>query len=62
MALSSDELMRDKQFRALTRSERIQWELTETVWDTIIAMGYVATPQLVMWLERYTKEVLTREK
>jgi hypothetical protein len=54
--------MRDKQFRALTRSERIQWELTETVWDTIIAMGYVATPQLVMWLERYTKEVLTREK
>jgi predicted thioesterase len=50
--------MRDKQFRALTRSERIQWELTETVWGTILAMGYVATPQLVMWLERYCQEVL----
>jgi hypothetical protein len=24
-------------------------------------MGYVATPQLVMWLERYTKEVLKDE-
>jgi ABC-type sulfate transport system permease component len=50
--------MRDKQFRALTRSERIEWELTETVWGTILAMGYVATPMLVMALERYTREVL----
>jgi predicted thioesterase len=53
--------MRDKQFRALTRSERIEWELTETVWGTILAMGYVATPQLVMWLERYCREVLKSE-
>jgi predicted thioesterase len=53
--------MRDKQFRALTRSERIEWELTETVWGTILAMGYVATPQLVMWLERYCREVLKGE-
>jgi hypothetical protein len=53
--------MRDKQFRALTRAERIEWELNETVWGTILAMGYVATPQLVMWLERYCQEVLKGE-
>jgi ABC-type sulfate transport system permease component len=53
--------MRDKQFRALTRSERIEWELNETVWGTILAMGYVATPMLVMALERYCREVLKGE-
>jgi predicted thioesterase len=50
--------MDDRQFRSLTRAERIEWELNETVWGTIMMMGYMATPQLVMWLERYTREVL----
>jgi hypothetical protein len=50
--------MRDKQFRALTRSERIEWELNETVWGTCMAMGWIASPMLLMWLERYVRETL----
>jgi predicted thioesterase len=51
-------MAKDQQYRSLTRAERIEWELNETVWGTIMHMGYVATPQLVMWLERYCREVL----
>jgi hypothetical protein len=39
----------------------MQWELTETVWGTIMQMRWVATPMLVMALERYTKEVLKNQ-
>jgi hypothetical protein len=53
--------MRDKQFRALTRSERIEWEITETVWGTCMVMGYIASPMLLMWLEKYVRETLKVE-
>jgi hypothetical protein len=54
-------MAKDTQYRSLTRAERIEWELNETVWGTIMHMGYVATPQLVMWLERYVRETLKVE-
>jgi hypothetical protein len=57
----SRNMAQDTQYRSLTRAERIQWELTETVWGTIMHMGYVATPMLVMALERYTREVLKNQ-
>jgi hypothetical protein len=53
--------MAETQFRPFTYEERRAWEITETAWGTIMHMGYIASPMLLMWLERYVRETLKVE-